>query len=52
MILSEFTTIKKKKELSIKPKIDPDKQRVKSKINKLSRENLIFIEKKVDQLLK
>ena len=44
--------IKKEKELLLKPLINTDKKRVKSKINKLSKENLIFIEKKIDQLLK
>ena len=51
-IYNQTKDIKKKKELSIKSLINPDKQRIKSKINKLSKENLIFIEKKIDQLLK
>ena len=44
--------IKKEKELLLKPLINIDKQRVRGKLNKLSEENLIFIEKKIDQLLK
>ena len=44
--------IKKEKELLLKTLINADKKRVKSKINKLSKENLIFIEKKIDHLLK
>ena len=43
---------KKKVSLSLKPSINIDKQRVKRKVGKLSKENLILVEKKINQLLK
>ena len=51
-VYNQIRDIKKKKDLLLKPSINLAKQRVKSKINKLSKENLNFIEKKIDQLLK
>ena len=51
-VYNQTRDIKKKKEPSLKPLINIDKQRVRGKLNKLSEEDLIFIEKKIDQLLK
>lgn len=43
--------IKKRKNELLKPLINTNKQRVKNKINKLSNENLVLIEKQINKLL-
>jgi hypothetical protein len=51
-LYNQTNDIKKKVSLSLKPSINIDKQRVKRKVGKLSKENLILVEKKINQLLK